>query len=277
MEADGCAKRGKKRAREAEAAGAAAAAAAAEPAEPAEPAAPAAAQAPADHAVYAEGWPYDSTEEQIRAFLSGCGPLLDLTVPRFQDSGRLRGFVHARFGSARAVAAALALSGTAVGARFITVKLPNPLGGGRAPLPLVAPAGCKTLHVHNLPYAADEGAIKAVFQRFGNVASVRIARRSDTQASKGFAYVEFEGKAGGEAAVAASQAPGGLLVGGRPVRLDYDTSAGPRASFKTVDGRAYSKVAGAEAGSGGGGGAGRAGRPSGTGKRPNAGVSAHGE
>jgi nucleolin len=286
-------KRSKKRAREAAAAEAEAAAAAPPPPQqqqqqpPRQPAraaaAAAAAAAPSDFAVYTEGWPWDTTDEQLRAFFAPCGALVDLKAPRWQDSGRLRGYAHARFDSAAAVAAALALSGAAVGARFLTVKVPNPLGGSRAPPPRQAPAGCRTLHVHNLPYDADEAAIEKVFQRHGNVASVRIARRYDTHASKGFAYVEYEGKAGAEAAVAASLAPGGLLVGGRAARLDYDTGAGPRASFKTADGRALGKGgegasgAGGGGGKGGGGGGKGGGKGGGQGKRVNAGVAAHDE
>ena len=275
-------KRSKKRAREAAEAEAAAAASAPPPPPPPPPrraAAPAPAPASGDHAVYTEGWPYDTTDEQLRAFFAPCGGLVDLKAPRWQDSGRLRGYAHARFDSAGAVAAALALSGAAVGARFVTVKVPNPLGGGRAPPPRTAPQGCRTLHVHNLPYDADEAAIEKVFQRHGNVASVRIARRYDTHASKGFAYVEYEGKAGAEAAVAASLAPGGLLVGGRAARLDYDTGAGPKASFKTADGRALGKGAGGGAGGGGGGGGGggAGGKGGKGGKRVDAGVAAHGE
>jgi nucleolin len=291
-------KRSKKRAREAAAAEALAgaeaeaqsaaekeAAAAPPPPQQQQQRKPARAPAPApapDHAVYTEGWPWDATDEQLRAFFAPCGALVDLKAPRWQDSGRLRGYAHVRFDSAAAVAAALALSGAAVGARFVTVKAANPLGGSRAPPPRQAPQGCRTLHVHNLPYDADEAAIEKVFQRHGNVASVRIARRYDTHASKGFAYVEFEGKAGAEAAVAASLAPGGLLVGGRAARLDYDTGAGPRASFKTADGRALGKGGdsaggGGKGGGGGGKGGGGGGKGGGQGKRVNAGVAAHDE
>jgi len=131
------------------------------------------------------------------------------------------------------------------------------------------------LYIRNLPYAADEDAIKRVFQRFGNVVSVRIARRSDTQVSKGFAYVEFEARAGAEGAVAAAAAVGGLQVGGRGVVLDYDTSAGPRAGFKTADGRAFSKVAEGKASSGGGGGRGGGAGGGARAGRKDAGVGAH--
>jgi nucleolin len=263
-------KKSKKRAREAEEAAAGEAAADSAAAPPAPPAASAADGDATACTVYSEGWPYETTDEQVRDFFAPCGAIVSIKAPRWQDSGRMRGYAHVRFERAAAAAAALALSGRAVGARTVAVKAANPLGFGRAPPPARAPAGCSTLYVSNLPYTADEDAVKKVFQRFGNVASVRIVRRSDTHASKGFAYVEFDGKAGAEGAVAASVAPAGLLVGGRGVRLDYDAGAGPKASFKTADGRAFSRVAaaaGTSSGAGGGKGAGRS--------RQDAGIAGH--
>jgi len=271
-----------KRTREAAAAAAAAAAATTEP-HPA-PAAPAAAAPPPPPAhalqVYAEGLPFDASEEDVRAFFAPCGAITALKAPRWQDSGRLRGYVHVTFAEAASVARALALGGSRMGSRYVTVaaaRAPSAPGaaaggggGGGAPLGR-APPGCTTLFVRNLPYDAEEGALRAVFERFGTVASVRIARRYDNLVSKGFGYVQFEARAGVEAAAAAAAA-GGLAVGGRAVAVDFDTGGGPKASFRGPDGQHVGRL---DAGGGGGGGGGGKGAGAKRSKFKDAGVAAH--
>jgi nucleolin len=185
--------------------------------------------------VFASGLPYDLSEEALLAFFSPCGAVASMKVPRFQDTGRLRGFAHITFSSAEAVEAALALSGKYLGERFVTVEAAKPEQAARAPTR--QPSGCSTLFVRNLPYEADEGVVQAAFEKFGKVASVRIPRRTDTRASKGFGYVQFETPQAAQAAVTFASAPDSrLLVAERPVKLDYDTGA-PKASFRAPDGR----------------------------------------
>lgn len=219
--------------------------------------------APHELQVYAAGLPYDASEDDIRAFFAPAGTVTGLKAPRFQDSGRLRGFAHVSFASRGEAEAALALDGKYLGERFISVEPAREEGAGGgagADGPPSRPSGCTTLFVRNLPYDADEAAVKAAFARYGDVSSVRIARRYDTQASKGFGYVQFETAEGAEAALhatfglpppsaagkagkkggAAAVAP--VLVGGRAVKCDYDTGA-PKASYRTADGQYYAKTA----------------------------------
>jgi nucleolin len=211
--------------------------------------------------VYAEGLPFDASEEDVRAFFEPCGAIAALKAPRWQDSGRLRGYAHVTFADVASVARALALGGSRMGSRYVTVaaaRAPTAAALGRAP------AGCTTLFVRNLPYDAEEGAVRAAFERFGDVASVRIARRYDNLVSKGFGYVQFAARAGLEAAAAGAAA--GLAVGGRPVAVDFDAGGGPKASFRGPDGQHVGRL---EKREGGGGGKGE--------KRfKDAGVAAHG-
>lgn len=226
--------------------------------------------------VYCEGIPYQTTEEALMSFFSPCGKVVSIKAPRWQDSGKLRGYAHVTFESETGVAKALALNNEYLGDRFVTVSASRPIRT-REPPPCTAPPGCTTLFVRNLPYEVDEAAIRPVFERFGTVASIRLPRRYDTQVSKGFCYVQYEGKSGAEGAVAASVK--GLTMGGRNLQLDYDTSAGPKASFKGADGRAYSKTEGGIGGNAGGSGGGDRGskrlKDKGKGKRVDAGVAAH--
>ena len=213
------------------------------------------------HTVYVEGLPYSADEASIRAFFASAGAIVAVRAPRWQDSGRLRGYAHVDFGSASGAAAALALDGKELGGRWLRVAAARPPGAGADALLAYStearPAGCASLFVKGLPYDCDEAAVRAAFARFGAVASVRLARWGHTANAKGFGYVTFARPDGADAAMAAyragmraAAAAGGaraaaaapvLAVGGRPVHLDWETGA-PRASFKTGDGRAFAKT-----------------------------------
>ena len=61
--------------------------------------------------VYIEGLPYDSTEEDIKAFFQSCGQIQSVRLPKWHDSGRLRGYGHVQFTSTNSVKEALNLDG----------------------------------------------------------------------------------------------------------------------------------------------------------------------
>lgn len=201
----------------------------------AKPAAAPRAALPHELQVYAEGFPYDTSDEALHAFFAPCGTVTQLKAPRWQDSGRLRGFAHVSFASRAEAEGALALSGTRLGSRYISVAAARAdTTGARGAAPSAArPAGCVTLFVRNLPYDADEAAVTSAFARFGDVATARVVRRSDTHVSKGFAYVQFARGAAAEAAVAA-----GVTLGGRALQLDYDAVGKAKASYKDPPSRA---------------------------------------
>jgi nucleolin len=49
--------------------------------------------------VYVEGIPYSATEATLSAFFSDCGTVVDVRMPKYQDSGRPRGYAHVVFQS----------------------------------------------------------------------------------------------------------------------------------------------------------------------------------
>lgn len=53
-----------------------------------------------ERTIYMEGLPFEATEESITAFFAKVGPLAGLRLPRWHDSGRLRGYGHAEFATA---------------------------------------------------------------------------------------------------------------------------------------------------------------------------------
>ena len=49
----------------------------------------------------------------------------------------------------------------------------------------------KTLYVGNLPYRANEGAVRELFSAYGNVHSVRLVKDKNTGKRRGFGFVEM--------------------------------------------------------------------------------------
>ncbi len=70
------------------------------------------------------------------------------------------------------------------------------------------------LYVGNLPYTADDSALRNNFAEYGDVTSAKVMMDRDTGRSKGFAFVEM-GTA--EQAQAAIDGLNGMSVGGRSI------------------------------------------------------------
>lgn len=56
-----------------------------------------------------------------------------------------------------------------------------------------------TLYVGNLPYRANEGAVRALFSEYGNVQSVRLMKDKHTGKRRGFGFVEMSASDAGNA------------------------------------------------------------------------------
>ena len=225
-----------------------------------------------EHTVFIEGLPFTSSEEQIRTFFTdlGCSDILQLRLPVWQDSGRLRGFGHVVFASLETRNRALSseVNGKELGGRYITVKEANApragttIGAALGGRPVrEQPKGCKTVFVRNLPYSATEEDILESFRVCGKIldGGVRIARNHSTGQSKGFGYVEYKNEEGALASVQKAAKPFGLQVQGRPVFVDYDEGA-MKNSFRGGDGKLWTKEHGDLRSGGGRGGGMRGGR-----------------
>ena len=134
-----------------------------------------------------------------------------MRLPKWQDTGRLRGFGHIVFSSQKSRQKALTdLDGKHLGSRYLTIRPPNDPkpgttmgtvaaaanagGEGAVPAPVVRdqPDGCHTVFIRNLPYDATEDDIKETFRSCGKIVEggVRLARNYSTRESKGFGYGE---------------------------------------------------------------------------------------
>mmetsp|Transcript_26055 Transcript_26055/g.53744 ORF Transcript_26055/g.53744 Transcript_26055/m.53744 type:complete len:366 (+) Transcript_26055:100-1197(+) len=210
-------------------------------------------QVSAEYTVFIEGLPFTSTEDDIRAFFDshGCQDILQMRLPKWQDSGRLRGFGHVVFNSMESKKRALSdeVNGKDIGGRYIAIKEANvPRPGTTAGAGLGAggireqPENCKTVFVKNLPYHATEEDILESMRVCGKILDdgVRVVRNNQNGQSKGFAYVEYKTMEGALAAVQKAAKPFGMSVLGRPVFVDYDEGH-VKGSFRGRDGKLWTK------------------------------------
>jgi RNA recognition motif-containing protein len=68
------------------------------------------------------GLNYDTTEADIRAYLEHCGPIVEITFPTFDDSGRSKGYCGVFFQSPKAVAKAVELDGQELQGRWLRIQ-----------------------------------------------------------------------------------------------------------------------------------------------------------
>ena len=85
----------------------------------------------------------------------------------------------------------------------------------------------KKLYVGNLPREATETSVRAMFSKFGNVRSLKVASDIFTGTCKGFAFIEMEG----HQARAAIAALDGRIVTDheRPLRVRFEDTRKSRA------------------------------------------------
>ena len=105
------------------------------------------------------------------------------------------------------------------------------------------------IYVGNLPFSADEAAVRALFSQHGSVDSVSLINDRETGRPRGFGFVEMPSAD----AARAIQALNGQDMGGRPLRVN-------EAQDKPAGG-------GRSGGGGGGGGGGYGGGGGGGGRR----------
>ena len=68
------------------------------------------------------GLNYDTTAEDVRSYFKHCGPIVELTFPTFEDSGRSKGYCGILFQSPKAVAKAIELDGKELHGRWLQVQ-----------------------------------------------------------------------------------------------------------------------------------------------------------
>lgn len=197
-----------------------------------------------DRTVYVEGIPFDCTNDEVREFFTSALNLtdvVDLRLPQWQDSGRLRGFGHIVFKSKESRDEAISQSRKHyLRNRYVTIQEAKPPSVDAAiSRPLrPQPVNCRTIFCRNLPFSATKEDIENLFRSCGKIVEggVRIAWNYHTRQSKGFCYVEFKHPEGAYAAV--TNQPWKLQ--GRVCQIDYDEGS-IKGSYKTEEGRLWRK------------------------------------
>jgi len=68
------------------------------------------------------GLNYDTTKDDVKFFFQNCGHIVEITFPRFEDSGRSKGYCGVLFQSPKAVAKAVKLDGEVLQGRWLRIQ-----------------------------------------------------------------------------------------------------------------------------------------------------------
>jgi hypothetical protein len=65
---------------------------------------------------------YETTEDDVRGYFEDCGKIVEITFPKFEDSGRSKGYCGVLFQSPKAVAKAVEKDGSELHGRWLSVQ-----------------------------------------------------------------------------------------------------------------------------------------------------------
>lgn len=158
-------------------------------------------------------------------------------MPRWQDSGRCKGYAHVIFSSRETMEAVQKLRHKQrLGSRYIEIqhskgRKDNEEAGGETGFARAEnmPADCKVLFVKGLPYDFTEDMVGDRFRTFGKIEGIRMARNPVSNMFKGFCYIEFEEHAGAKKAL---QRMHNKDVNGRKIAVDFDVKGKPKEGYK---------------------------------------------
>ena len=188
--------------------------------------------------IFVGGISYDATEDDLSDFFSDCGKINSVRVPKYQDSGKPRGYAHIDFATEDGVKKALAKNRSTHMGRYLDIKLANRKRSGLDFDVSEKPPGCKTVFIKNLPYDTNEKEVFSSFQFCGKITEVRLVKWQHTNKLKGIGYVQFQKEESAEIAV---KKRGEIKVGGRAVLVDFEGGK-PKASYRDTEGRSYAKT-----------------------------------
>lgn len=190
------------------------------------------------------GLPFQSSEEDIRGHFGEIQDILNVKVMMGQD-GRPRGKAFIKFGSEQSMNDALALNGSNLGGRNISVELTDKMkgdnqggqggfqGGNRqnfqprqnyqAGPPEHVPENTNVM-VKNLAFSVDEAKLQNVFAGCGPIKQVRICKKEDGS-SRGFGFIDFTSLESSKNALKKS----GEKIDGRNIEVNYSRPRDPNA------------------------------------------------
>lgn len=151
------------------------------------------AQTSGGNSIFVSGIPYETTVDELKSIFEEFGTILDVKLPKYQDSGRNRGYAHITFKKDSDAQKALIRNKYVIGKRYITVEFSK---GESKPERKVdsldIPEGCSTIIIRNLSYDITEQELGDKFKPCGSISSIRLVYHSKLNHFKGFAYIDFE-------------------------------------------------------------------------------------
>jgi len=81
------------------------------------------ANADGNNKIFASGFPYETTREQIEEYFAECGAIKDLSMPTWPDSGKFKGLAFIDFEDAESANKALEKDGADFGGRYLKISL----------------------------------------------------------------------------------------------------------------------------------------------------------
>ena len=151
--------------------------------------------------IFISGIPYLTKEEELKDLFSKYGTITEIKLPKYQDSGKNRGYCHIYYDSKKSALKALELNNYTIGNRYLTVEMAkmnkeelndeiktkkqNKINQSKVSI------NCTTAFVKNLPYDISEKEVGDKFRSCGKIKSLRFVYNSKNKKFKGFCFIQF--------------------------------------------------------------------------------------
>lgn len=178
------------------------------------------------HKVYAGGFSYYCTEDELKGLFEECGKVVEVDMMTFPDTGRFRGIAFITFEDEKGVEAAIKYDNTDYNGRYLRIRKYEVRGNDNREYrsdkktqyrePPAKVQGYNVAYVGNLSWSVDEDSLREFFKDY-SVTEVRLAKDRETGRSRGFAHVTF----GSEQDLDGAMQLDGQMFLSRPVRLGY--------------------------------------------------------
>lgn len=170
--------------------------------------------------VCVNGLNFETTELDLIEHFKDCDEIEGVSMPKYKDTNRNRGFAFVKFSSDKGLFAALEKNQTTLMGRYLKIEISTAkkTTGDQSQFEKKLgerPEMCRTVGVFNLAWSVDEAALRKEFGECGDVFSARIVTRNGR--SQGYGYVEFASMDSVDKAIELT----GRRVKGRPIRVDF--------------------------------------------------------
>ena len=187
--------------------------------------------------IFISGIPYLTKEEELKDLFSKYGTITEIKLPKYQDSGKNRGYCHIYYDSKKSALKALELNNYTIGNRYLTVEMAkmnkeelndeiktkkqNKINQSKVSI------NCTTAFVKNLPYDISEKEVGDKFRSCGKIKSLRFVYNSKNKKFKGFCFIEFNE----HKSLLKALELNGKEFKGRILKVDFDEGK-PKKSYK---------------------------------------------